>query len=263
MSNPMTDDVSEILAITDPGEVGRENHTRLDRFVVHFSNVMAWSFLLLMVAIVSQVFLRGAGHNQAWLDDLQWWIYGAAMLVGLAYAITTNSHVRVDIIHQNFADSKKARIEVFALGWMLMPFLILMVDIMIPYAVSSVQSGEGSSSPNGLHRVYFLKIAIPIIFFVGFLAAWAAFCRNLALWSEDVWWRRLVWAFPTIVMIVWRLAHYATYWAIRLTNSELNPRRIPREPIFEYLLPAAFVVVIVALAISWALRGRSSGESAL
>ena len=106
------------------------------------------------------------------------------------------------------------------------------------------------------------KIAIPIIFLVAFLAAWAAFCRNLALWSQDQWWRRLVWAFPTIVLILWRLAYYATFWIIRLTNEEINPRRIPREPIFEYLLPAAFAAVVGAIVIAWVLRGRNTGESA-
>lgn len=255
-ANPPTD-IEEVLAITDPGEVNRDTHTTLDRFVVHFSNVIAWAFPVLMIAIVSQVFLRGAGHNQAWLDDLQWWIYGAAMLVGMAYAITTNSHVRVDIIHQNFTRPKKARIETFALGWMLMPFLVIMTDMMIPYAISSVVAGEGSSSPNGLHRVYYLKIAIPIIFAVGLIAAWAAFRRNLAIASADLWWRRLFWAFPTIVLIVWRLVHYATYWFVRLTNEDINARRITREPVFEYLLPAAAAIVAIAVVLTWLARDKT------
>ena len=89
-------------AIYDPGEVGRENHNRADRFVVGLSNIFAWLFPILMIAICAQVVLRQAGHNQAWLDDLQWWLYGAAVLVGVAYAVTTNSHVRVDIFYLIF-----------------------------------------------------------------------------------------------------------------------------------------------------------------
>jgi len=70
-------------------------------------------------------------------------------------------HVRVDILHQNFSAERKARIECFAIGWLLVPFVGLMTDVMLHYAYSSVIAGEGSSSPNGLHRVYLLKIAMP------------------------------------------------------------------------------------------------------
>ena len=126
MSSKDIPDVEEILAVSDPGEVGREHHGKIDRLMINVGNVVAWAFPLLMLAIVAQVFLRGAGHNQAWLDDLQWWIYGFAMLTGFGYAITTNSHVRVDILHQHFSPEKKARIEVAALGWLLAPFIALM-----------------------------------------------------------------------------------------------------------------------------------------
>ncbi|MBA5764811.1 TRAP transporter permease DctQ, partial [Vibrio sp. 404] len=79
--------VEEIIKLSDPGEVGREEHNRGDRVIVQISNVMAWLFPILMVAIVAQVFLRGSGMNQAWLDDLQWWLYGSAVLVGIGYAV--------------------------------------------------------------------------------------------------------------------------------------------------------------------------------
>lgn len=254
-------DVNEVLAITDPGEKGREHHGRIDRFVVQFSNVFAWSFLILMIAIVSQVFLRGAGYNQAWLDDLQWWVYGASMLAAFGYAITTNSHVRVDILHQNFSEQKKARIETFALGWMLMPFLVVMMDMMIPYAIASVQSGEGSASPNGLHRVYYLKILIPFLFFVALLAAWASFRRNVGKSGRDLWYRRLIWCFPTAVLLLWRIVHEAIYWTLAAT-TDITPRRITREyeTLFESLLPAAFLIVLMALIVTWVMSRKSAAQ---
>ena len=50
--------VEEVLAITDPGEVGREHHGRIDRLMINVGNVVAWAFPILMIAIVAQVFLR-------------------------------------------------------------------------------------------------------------------------------------------------------------------------------------------------------------
>lgn len=261
VSQSVPSNVDEVLAITDPGEVDRAIHSRIDRFVVHVSNVFAWSFLILMIAIVAQVFLRGAGHNQAWLDDLQWWVYGASMLAALGYAITTNSHVRVDIIHQNFSDQKKARIETFALGWMLMPFLVVMMDMMIPYAIQSIQSGEGSASPNGLHRVYFLKMLIPVLFLVALLAAWASFRRNIAISGRDLWHRRLIWMFPTAVLLLWRVVHNVIAWSLALT-TDTKLSRVPREyeTLFAPLLTIAFVVVLLAILITWAMARKTAGQ---
>ena len=259
-----TPDIVEITAISDPGEVDREIHTRADRFVINFGNLVAWSFPLLMLCIVAQVILRGSGYNQAWLDDLQWWVYGFAMTTAIAYAITTNSHVRVDILHQGFDPKKQARIEAFALGWMLMPFLILMMDILGHYAAASIASGEGSDSPNGLHRLYLLKGSLPILFLVAIIAAWAALRRQLSLHHGDTWANRLLYAFPAFVFGLWRLLDYAVYWFVRLTDPEVNPRRIGRMEIFEYTLYIAFAVVLAALILAWVLgRGRRADGGAV
>lgn len=247
--------VDDVLAITDPGDVGREHHTRIDRFVINFGNVVAWAFPLLMVAIVAQVILRANGMNQAWLDDLQWWIYGFAMLTAFGYAITTGSHVRVDIFHQHYSPDRKARIEVFAIGWLLLPFLILMADVMMHYAWASIEAGEGSSSPNGLHRLYILKTSLPILFGIAAMAALAVFRRNLKVFTNHDLATQLLWAFPAAVFLMWRLVHYTLYWIIAVLNPDIIARRITREPVFEWGLTIAFALVI-ALIVFGLITGR-------
>lgn len=254
-----TPSVEEVLAISDPGEVGRAEHSKIDRLVINTGNVIAWAFPLLMVAIVAQVVLRASGHNQAWLDDLQWWIYGVAMLSAFGYAITTSSHVRVDIFHQNFSPEKKARIEVGAIGWLLLPFIALMTDVMTHYAWASIESGEGSSSPNGLHRLYILKSMLPILFLLAGLAGYSVLKRNLAVFSETTLAKQLIWLFPTAVFVLWRIVHYVLYWAIFFTDSEIQARRITREyAVFDYALYISFAIVI-ALIIFSAHKSRSKG----
>ena len=160
----MTDSVEELVAISDPGEVGRAEHNKGDRFVIRLSNVAAWLFPILMLAITAQVILRNSGMNQAWLDDLQWWLYGAAVLMGVAYAVTTDSHVRVDIFYDNFPKDKKTRVNLFAIGWLFLPFVILSWDVTYDYALSSIRANEGSDSPNGLHNLWLLKSFMNISF---------------------------------------------------------------------------------------------------
>jgi len=253
--------VDQVLAITDPGDVNRDSHTKTDRFVINVGNAVAWAFPLLMIAICSQVVLRASGYNQAWLDDLQWWIYGFAMVTAFGYAIVTNSHVRVDIFHQNYSPERKARIEAFALGWLLLPFLILMADVLIHYAWASIESGEGSSSPNGLHHLYILKTTLPFLFILACLATVSGMRKNVAVFTTPSLAKLLIWAFPSAVFLGWRLIHYALYWVVYLTDSEIKPRRITRDyAMFEYLHFVAFAAVIVLIVVAMAM-GRKKGDA--
>lgn len=261
------DKVEEIVAVSDPGEVGRAEHNRGDRFSVAVSNVFSWIYPVLMLAIVAQIFLRSAGNNQAWLDDLQWWLYGAAVMIGIGYAVTTTSHVRVDILYAGFPKDRQRRIEIFGLTWLFLPFIILAWDVTFHYAVASVLAGEGSDSPNGLHRLYLLKIFLNLsLAFIG-VAIWAAFVRFLSQLTHPALWKQLLYALPATLFLVNLAIYYALYWFIRLTgDEELNIRRVTREPPFEpvalagiEILPTMLATLIatpVLIALVWVLRRR-------
>lgn len=251
--------IAQSIAITDPGEVDRDQQTRADRFVISVGNLAAWLFPLLIVAICAQVVLRKLGVNQAWLDDAQWWIYGFAMTVGFAYAITTQSHVRVDILHQHFSPTKRARIEVIGLGWLLLPFLLMMTDILFHYGWASFIAGEGSDSPNGLHRLYLLKISLPLLFALAVLAAISILTRHLALLTRAHLGTVLIAMFPAAWFAAERLVFYILYWVIRTTNAEITPSRISREPVMEYTIWIALALVLGLIAFGF-LRNRAARE---
>ncbi|HHB82148.1 MAG TPA: TRAP transporter small permease subunit [Devosia sp.] len=253
--------VDDLSDMGDPGERNRENHLWGDRLVIGVGNVVAWLFPILMIAIVTQVFLRKAGHNQAWLDDAQWWIYGTALLTGFAYAITTNSHVRVDIFHEHFSGKKKARIEAIALGWFLLPFLAMMTDILIQYAFASYLAREGSDSPNGLHMLYLLKGAMPLLFGLAILATFSAMIRNIKQLTTPHLWHLIIAGFPGMWFFAERALTYSLWWFIRLSNPELAPRRIAREDVFDQTLWYGLTIVIVIFVISFVMSKRNSAKS--
>ncbi|MEL7215717.1 MAG: TRAP transporter small permease subunit [Pseudomonadota bacterium] len=269
------DQIDKFIALSDPGEVGRAEHNRGDRFIVWLSNVFAWLFPLLMAAVVLQVLLRNFGRyeigpgNQAWLDDLQWWMYGAAVLVGIAYAVTTNSHVRVDIFFDNFKRERQTRIEIFGLTWLFLPFVILCWDMTLHYAWSSILANEGSDSPNGLHRLYLLKVFMNLTFvFIG-IAIWSAYLRFLSRLTEPTLWRQLLIAFPSTMFLLNLVIFYAAYWVIALT-TELEGRQITRHGFFDEwefgaqeMNPTvfyAFVATLVVIGLA-RLMDRSSSRA--
>lgn len=226
----------ELVQLSDPGEVGRAEHNRGDRVIVRISNFFAWLFPFLMLAICAQVVLRGAGMNQAWLDDFQWWVYGAAVLTGIGYAVTTGSHVRVDIFFDNYPREKQTRIEIFGLAWLFLPFILLSWDITVHYAISSYIADEGSDSPNGLHNLWMLKVFMNVSFLFIAVACWAAYVRFLKRLTRPVLWKQLLYALPSTMFALNLVAFYAIWWALRLTTpAEVSDRDLGRHWIFGHV----------------------------
>lgn len=266
--------VEEIAAVNDPGEVGKEHHNRGDRFTVFIANIFAWIFPLLMVAICSQVVLRSAGMNQAWLDDFQWWLYGSAVLIGIGYAVTTNSHVRVDIRYDNFPLDKKLRTDIFALGWLFLPFTILCWDVTVHYAIASIVSDEGSSSPNGLHNLWILKLFMNVSFVLIGFAIWSAYVRNLAQLVKPTLWRQMLYAFPSTMFLINLVVFYVIWWAMKLTSPEgTTARDVGRYAIFDefeignyeikYTIVITLVVTILAIGIARLMDRSTSNDNAV
>ena len=257
----------KIIAITDPGEMNREEHLRADRLIVFIGNVVAWLFPLLMLVIVTQVVIRTLGRydigpgNQAWMDDLQWWLYGLAMFTGFGYAITTDSHVRVDIFHANYARERQARIEVFGLGWLLLPFLIILTDVMMHYAWSSIEAREGSDSPNGLHMLYLLKSAVPILLTAAIIANVAVLKRNLAKLAQPVVWRMILAGLPGWIFLAERAVYYALWWVVRLSNPDLNVRKVGKDPLLENSLWYGIALLVVIALVSFVLSRRAAPKA--
>ncbi|WP_308916990.1 TRAP transporter small permease subunit [Jannaschia sp. LMIT008] len=256
-----------LVAISDPGEVGRAEHTKGDRAIVHISNVFAWFFPVLMVAICAQVVLRGAGNNQAWLDDAQWWIYGAAVLIGIGYAVTTNSHVRVDIFYDGFPAPKQRKIDIFALAWLFLPFIILCWDVTLDYALTSIAAREGSDSPNGLHGLYLLKTFMNLSFVFIAAAIWFAYVRMLGQITRPLWWKKLLFAFPAVAFAVNLVIYYGALGLVLLASEEgTTARQATRHWFFDtfaigpeemkFTVAAGLAATVVIIALAYALRDK-------
>jgi TRAP-type mannitol/chloroaromatic compound transport system permease small subunit len=259
-----------LSAIHDPGEIGRADHNKTDRIVVQISNLAAWIFPVLIMAICIQVVIRQLGHNQAWLDDLQWWLYGTAGLLGTAYAVTTDSHVRVDVLYEGFSAEKKTRSDVFGLVWCILPFILLCWDVTFSYAMTSWSIDEGSSSPNGLHNLWILKTILNLSFVLIAFAIVGIYVRKMRLNGETRLGRLLLWAFPSLFFAINLAFYHVLYGYHYLTLKEgQNPRTIRREAVFgelelfgiwdiRYTIIAALFVTIAVIGAALLRDARRS-----
>ncbi|MCY4179629.1 MAG: TRAP transporter large permease subunit, partial [Litoreibacter sp.] len=152
----------------------------LDNGVKMVGHVVMWANVLLMGAIFSQVALRYLfNQNYPKLDEVQWHFYGLVTMIGISYALVTDSHVRVDVLHMNLSRRTQRVIEVLGILTLLTPFIYLMIDQGYDYFYDSFRVNESSDSPTGLPARWAFKAVIPISFVLLAIAAAARLIHDV------------------------------------------------------------------------------------
>jgi TRAP-type mannitol/chloroaromatic compound transport system permease small subunit len=130
--------------------------------------------VVLIVAIIAQVVLRyGFGLGMVQLEELQWHLYAVNVVFGLSYCQVTNSHIRLDVLHDKFSRRTKEKIEILGILILLMPLIYVIFYHSIDFLWEAIRTGERSDSPMGLCCRWIPKALIPISMILLFLSATA------------------------------------------------------------------------------------------
>jgi TRAP-type mannitol/chloroaromatic compound transport system permease small subunit len=129
----------------------------------------AASIMILLSCVVSAVnalmrYTLDISNN--WPLELQWYLFAAAVMLGAAYTLKLNEHVRVDLIYSQLSDRGRIYVDLFGLMVFLMPACILFawlswVSLFYPSWLVS----EHSLNAGGLVR-YPVKFLVPFGFFM-------------------------------------------------------------------------------------------------
>ncbi|MDH3282113.1 MAG: TRAP transporter small permease subunit [Gammaproteobacteria bacterium] len=153
----------------------------IDSFIRKVSSVLCWLNALLIVTIVVQVVLRyGFGTGDPKLEELQWHLYAAAVMFGLAYAQVTDSHVRVDIVAMRLSPQALRFWEIFGILVFVFPFIFVIFYHSLDFVAESWRLNERSDAPTGLPWRWAIKAVIPLSFGLLALAVFARLLRDLA-----------------------------------------------------------------------------------
>ncbi|EIJ41774.1 TRAP-type mannitol/chloroaromatic compound transport system, small permease component [Beggiatoa alba B18LD] len=139
----------------------------IDSFSEWTGIVTAWLILLMVLTIVYDVFMRAMfNQGSVMLQELQWHLFAIAFLLGSAYTLKYDDHVRVDIIYRSRWVSPKARAWIDLLGsvFFLIPFSILIVYSSYDFVYNAYAFQEGSPDAGGLPYRFVLKAALPLCF---------------------------------------------------------------------------------------------------
>lgn len=137
---------------------------KISETVGRLSGWLVVALVLLVCYDVTMRYLFQAGSVA--LQELEWHLFALIFLLGAAYTLKYDEHVRVDILYQArwMTPKRKALVDLFGCLFMLLPFCWLIIYSSTPFVTASYNWGEASPDPGGLPYRWLLKAMIPVGF---------------------------------------------------------------------------------------------------
>ena len=112
----------------------------------------AWLIIVMAFGVGYEVFVRYVMNKPtAWALDVSFIMYGSLFMMGGAYTLAKNGHVRGDFIYRTWAPRTQARVELVLYFLFFFPGITAMVLAGLKYAIRSWGFGEVSvNSPAGI-----------------------------------------------------------------------------------------------------------------
>ncbi|MDQ1267610.1 MAG: hypothetical protein QG560_253 [Campylobacterota bacterium] len=152
------------------------------KYLGYFTAVVLGMLVLLIVYDATARYLFSTGSVA--LQELEWHLFDVVILLGIAYTLKENAHVRVDIFYAGFSQKTKALVNFVSSLFFILPFSFLIIYIGIDFVTMSFAQNESSSNPGGLGHYYLVKSLMPISFIFLSLQAIKEAKTNFSTWKS-------------------------------------------------------------------------------
>jgi TRAP-type mannitol/chloroaromatic compound transport system permease small subunit len=133
-----------------------------DRLSAWFGKAFAWSIMVMIVGIGYEVFVRYVlNAPTSWAFDLSYIMYGTLFMMGGAYTLSRDAHVRGDFIYRLWQPRTQAAVELILYFLFFFPGVTALILAGWKYAARSWGYLEVSSnSPAGIPIFQFKSIIV-------------------------------------------------------------------------------------------------------
>lgn len=154
----------------------------IDRFSDISGQLLAVLSIVMMLLLCIVVALRyGFGIGAIVLQESVTYLHASIFMLGAAYTLKQDGHVRVDVFYRNFSPRTKAWINSLGAILFLLPVCGYIFLISWDFVLQSWQIGEVSTEPGGIPAIFLLKSLIPLMAIILGLQALAETFRNMLL----------------------------------------------------------------------------------
>lgn len=132
--------------------------------------IAGWLVLVMVLVQFSVVVMRYVfGVNLIAMQETVIYAHATLFMVGSAFTLLMDGHVRVDIFYHEASARRKAWINLLGTFLFLVPFMLIILNYSWDYVATAWRIHEGSRETSGLPYLYILKAVILV--FAGMMLA--------------------------------------------------------------------------------------------
>src|SRR6267154_2089557 len=166
-------------------------HT-IDEISTWVGKAAAWLIIVLMLVVCVEVFKRYIMNMPtSWIFDLDNMLYGSLFMLGGAYTLAQNAHVRGDFLYSSMRPRTQATLDLVLYIVFFLPGIAALVYAGYFYAADSWHIAEHSNVTADGPPVYHFKSVIPIAGALIMLQGVAEIVRCVACLQTGEWPSRL------------------------------------------------------------------------
>lgn len=171
--------------------VQRLLHT-IDGISTFFGKAAAWLIMGLMLLVCAEVFKRYIlNMPTAWIFDASNMLYGTLFMIGGAYTLAQNGHVRGDFLYSSMKPRRQASLDLVLYIVFFLPGIAALVYAGWDYALDSWRINEHSNVTANGPPVYHFKMMIPVAGALLLLQGAAEIVRCIVCLKTGEWPSRL------------------------------------------------------------------------
>ena len=133
----------------------------VDRLNEVVGRAVAWlviAMVLITFAVVVMRYVYSFGF--VWLQESYVWLHGITFMLGAGYTLLHNAHVRVDVYYRPGGQRYKALVDLIGVFVLLLPMIVVVTWVAVPYVEASWVKLEASREAGGLPGLFLLKSVI-------------------------------------------------------------------------------------------------------
>ncbi len=160
----------------------------IDRFTELTGKLVSVLVIILVLLVGYDVTMRYLFQSGSIaLQELQWHLFSIIFLLGAAYTLKDDEHVRLDVVYRSRFVSDRLRAWIDALGVLLflLPFCFLIIYCAWPFVKQAYLFSEASPDPGGLTARWFIKAMIPVGFLLLLLQGIAEAIKKISIVGGD------------------------------------------------------------------------------
>jgi len=137
---------------------------KLEQFINWTGRIVSWLVLAMVVIMFFVVVLRYV-FDTGWiaLQESISYFHSIVFLMGAAYTLQHDAHVRVDIFYSRLNKTGKAWINLLGHIFILLPVMVFIIWVSWPYVINAWDVKESSREAGGLPGVYLIKSLILVM----------------------------------------------------------------------------------------------------